>query len=202
MIGDWNLATVVTLQTGLPWGPSCGTLNGKCDPTGQPLTLPKSYQKWYNGNTSVTLPDGRTYTPPAQSYLIFNPDAFTEPTATMANGTVVADSTALGTTPTYMSGLHMPAFQMVNISINRKFRLSEKATLELVADATNAFNKVNLSAGSMNNGFSVNTIANPAAHSTIGQNSNSAFGAESLSWWNGSYVMDARQITLSMKLRF
>ena len=63
LIGEWNLATVVTSQSGEPWGPNCGSENGRCIPTGQPLKLPKSYQHWYNGTTPVTLPDGRTYTP-------------------------------------------------------------------------------------------------------------------------------------------
>ena len=80
LLGGWQIGSVFTFQSGFPLGPnsaSTGSLNSLPNLTpDQPLVLPKSLEGWYNGSASVTLPDGRKYTPCAQRYLKYNPDAF------------------------------------------------------------------------------------------------------------------------------
>ena len=53
--------------------------------------LPENLWGWYDGNTRVTLPSGRIITPPARTYLKYNPDAFAGRVVTTPNGRVVAD---------------------------------------------------------------------------------------------------------------
>ena len=40
------------------------------------FVLPENLQGWYDGRTTITLPSGRRITPPANTYLKYNPDAF------------------------------------------------------------------------------------------------------------------------------
>jgi hypothetical protein len=64
LVGDWQLASVVTLQSGQPWGPSCGGMNGRCEiASGEPIELPQELQGWYDGKTAVTLPNGALHSP-------------------------------------------------------------------------------------------------------------------------------------------
>ena len=91
-IGDWRIGSVYSWQMGFPLSPTGlngGSLNGRPDRNtapNEPLVLPSSLQGWYNGKTSITLPDGRSYTPCAQCYLEYNPDAFIGETLVTANG--------------------------------------------------------------------------------------------------------------------
>ena len=57
---------------------------------GEPLVLPSNLQGWYNGKTTITLPDGRQYIPCNQCYLKYNPDAFTGQVLTEANRTLAS----------------------------------------------------------------------------------------------------------------
>lgn len=203
LIGDWQLGTVVTLQSGQAWAPSCGSINGRCIPTGEPLELPKSMQRWYDGNTPVTLPNGRTFTPPANYFLKWNPDAFREELVQFPDGTHHNSGLWYGTTAKYMSELRLPMFNNVNLSVNRKFRFTERVELELLAEATNLFNNTKLVPNTIINGFSSATAADPNTNTKVGQNSNSGFGSMQLTDWQGSnFTMDARQVTLSLRLRF
>jgi hypothetical protein len=203
LIGDWQLGTVVTLQTGEPWAPSCGSINGRCIPTGEPLELPKALQRWYDGNTTVTLPNGRQYIPPAYTFLKWNPDGFREELVQFPDGSYHNDGLWYGTTAKYMSELRMPAFQNVNLTINRKFRFTERVELELLAEATNLFNNTNYVPNAVTNGFSSAVTADPSTQTKVGQNSNSSFGTISLTDWQSThFVMDPRQVTLSLRLRF
>ena len=197
LIGEWNLATVVTSQSGEPWGPNCGSENGRCIPSGQPLKLPKSYQHWYNGTTPVTLPDGRTYTPAQNTKLMWNPDAFTGQIVQWANGTYQPAQYWLGTTPQAMSELRMPSFQNVNLSVNRKFVIKEGLSFEILAEATNAFNHTNFQPAAVNNGFgSLVTVPSTSGNSKVGENTSTTAGSLGLS------LLDPRQMTLSARFNF
>jgi hypothetical protein len=199
--GGWNLATVVTLQSGQPWGPSCGSgsgsENGRCIPTGQPLELPKSLQHWYDGNTPVTLPDGRTFTPPQYTYLKWNPDAFTSSIVQFPNGNYSTAAYWEGTTPAYMNALRTPSFQNVNLAINRTFNFRENWNLQFLAEATNMFNKTNFLPGAVNASFGGPIlVADPASHSQVGQNGSTNAGSLGLA------LYDPRQITFSLRMNF
>lgn len=197
LIGEWNISTVVTLQSGEPWGPNCGSENGRCIPTGQPLKLPKSYQHWYDGKTPVTLPDGRTFTPAQNTKLMWNPDAFTGQIVQWADGTYHQAQYWIGTTPQAMSQLRMPSFQNANLAVSRKFPVREEMNFEIFAEVTNAFNHTNYQPADLNNNFgSLVTVPNSSANSKVGQNTSTSVGGLGLS------ILDSRQMTLSARFNF
>jgi len=197
VIGEWNLATVVTLQSGQPWGPYCGSENGRCFLSGQALKLPKSFQKWYDGNTQVTLPDGRMFTPSSNSKLIWNPDAFTGQIVQWADGTYRQAQYWEGVTKMIMGELRMPALQNVNLSVSRKFPIREGMSFEILAEATNAFNHTNYTPNNVSNDYSnLVTIADPSHDSTVGENQSTSTGTVGLNF------LDARQMTLSARFDF
>ena len=80
LLGNWNLGSVITLQTGMPFvisGASTGATVARPDRVaGVPLTVPSNLQHWYDGKTKVTLPCGLTVTPAKNTYLKYNACAF------------------------------------------------------------------------------------------------------------------------------
>ncbi|MGO9242687.1 MAG: TonB-dependent receptor domain-containing protein [Bryobacteraceae bacterium] len=197
ILGDWQLGSVVTLQSGMPWGPSCGTLNGRCDMVpGEATYVPKSDQHWYDGKTSVTLPDGRTITPAAYTYLLYNPDLFSQPMVQFPNGTNGVDQYTWGSTSGYEGWLRTPGFYNMNLTVNRIFKITERYRLEFLAEATNLLNATQIQPSAINTGVSPSVLADPSTGTKVGQNTNVNFGTLGMS------LFDPRQVTLSMRLRF
>lgn len=211
LASGWRLSTVVTLQSGQPWGPNCsgtnisgtintngttgGSLNERCIPTGQPLQVPKSLQHWYDGSTTVTLPDGRRVTPGQYTYLKWNPDAFTSQIVQFPNGSYSVNKFWSGTTPQFIGALRMPSFQNVNLDISRSFQIHDHYTLEIMAQATNLFNHTNFLPDAVNNSFS-SPILVPSGTGAVGENGNPNAGTLSLD------TMDPREMTLTARFRF
>jgi hypothetical protein len=197
IIGDWQFGTVVTLQSGMPWGPNCGTMNGRCNiVSGEPTYVPKADQHWYDGHTSVTLPDGRTITPAAYTYLLYNPDLFSQPMVQFPNGTYGVDQYTWGSTSGYEGWLRTPGFYNMNLTVNRKFRITERFQLELLAEATNLLNATQIQPSAINTGVSPSVLADPSTNTKVGQNTNVNFGTLGMS------LFEPRQVTLSLRLRF
>jgi trimeric autotransporter adhesin len=198
LIGEWQLASAVTLQSGLPWGPNCGgPINGRCNLVpGEPNQVPKNLQHWYDGSTSVTLPDGRTITPAAFTYLRWNPDRFNQPIVQFPNGSYQVDQYTMGTTSMTEGDLRAPAFINTNLSVTRRFDLGERFRLELHADATNALNRTNFLPSAINNGVSSVLVPDTSTGTKVGQNGNSGYGAL------GMDFLEPRQITLALRLQF
>jgi trimeric autotransporter adhesin len=204
LAGGWQLGTVVTVQEGEPWGPSCstgsniGSIDGKCIETGQPLELPKSLQHWYGNNPApVTLPDGHTFTPGSYSYLKWNPDAFTNQIVQFPNGNYSLDQYWYGNTPTYMTQLRLPAFQNVNLNITRQIPVTERYKFELLGEFTNFFNHPNFLPGAVSNGVSsITSTSSLPPGAAIGENGSSGFGSMSPD------MLDPRQITLTARFTF
>ncbi len=207
LAGGWQLGTVVTVQTGLPWAPSCstgnnlGSIDGKCIPTGQSLEVPKSMQHWYNGSTPVTLPDGHQITPYNSSYpyvyLKWNPDAFTNQVVQFPNGNYSLDQYWYGNTPTYMTQLRLPAFQNVNLNITRQIPVTERYRFELLGEFTNLFNHANFSPGAVSNGVSsMTSVSSLPPGGAIGENGSTSFGTMAPTF------LDPRQITLTARFTF
>jgi hypothetical protein len=198
LIGDWEFASAVTLQSGLPWGPNCGgTINGRCNlVAGEPSEVPKSLQHWYDGSTSVTLPDGRTITPAAFTYLKWNPDRFSQPLVQFPNGSYQVDQYTMGATAMTEGDLRAPGFYNTNLSVTRKFALGERVRMELHADATNAWNRTNFLPSAINNGVGSVLTPDSSTNTKIGQNGNSGYGALSMNF------LEPRQITLALRLQF
>jgi hypothetical protein len=201
--GGWTLGTVVTLQEGQPWGVNCGTgsnigsIDGKCIATGQPLEVPKSMQRWYDGNTPVTLPDGHVIKPPQYSYLKWNPDAFTNQVVQFPNGNYSVDQYWYGNTPTYDTNLRMPDFQNVNLNITRDFAITERYKFQLLGEFTNFFNHSNFLPSAVSNGVSsITSTSSLPQGAAIGENGSSSFGTLSPN------MMDPRQITLTARFTF
>jgi hypothetical protein len=212
-IGGWNVTTALSLQAGMPWGPNCaaqtasstvaisnvGTLNGRCNRVqGQPIELPASAQHYYDGKTTLTLPDGRIITPANNTFMKWNPDAFSEPTVTMANGAILEDQYNLGSTPLTIGYLRTPGLQNVNFSVIKKFPVTEGTGFELHVNATNAFNHANheMVAADSTNLVGVNTCAAGATCSNPGTNNNVQFG----SW--GLTTLEPRQLTIQANFTF
>lgn len=197
LAGGWQLGGVVTLQGGQPWGPNCGGMNGRCNEvSGQPVEVPAELQRWYDGKTAVTLPDGRIVTPGAFTFLKWNPDRFAPPVVQFPNGNYQVDQYWSGSTAMYVGGLRTPAFFNTNLTVNRQFRLVEGVQLELLAEATNAFNQTNWNPNAVNAGVGAILVANSATNAKIGQNSNANGGTLSASFY------EPRQISFSLRLRF
>ena len=199
LVGEWNLGTVVTLQSGQPFGPSCGGMNGRCiEDTSAPVEVPKELQHWYDGKTSVTLPSGRIVTPGNYTFLKWNPDRFYAPTVRFPNGNYQVDQYWWGYTSQYINGLRSPAFANVNLTINRKCQIIERMQLEFLAEATNLFNRTNISPIAVNAGYGaiLSVPANNTNNVKIGQNSNSNSGTLGMSFY------EPRILTLSLRLRF
>lgn len=201
LAGGWQLGTVVTVQSGQPWGPNCntgsnlGSMNGDCIPTGQPLEVPKALQHWYDGKTIVTLPDGHQIKPGQYTYLKWNPDAFANQIVQFPNGSYSIDQYWNGTTKMYSSDLRLPSFQNTNLNITRQFTVREQYKLEVLGEATNLFNHQNFNPSAVNNSYGSSILA-PTPGATIGENGNSSAGALSASF------MDPRQIAVTLRLTF
>jgi hypothetical protein len=214
LIGGWSTTAALTLQAGFPWGPSCaaqtntaaGTLNGRCNRVaGQPLELPSSQQRYYNGVETLTLPDGRVITPPVNTYMKWNPDAWSTPTValTQSNGTIkyAQDQYSLGSTPLAFGNMRTPGIQNLNLSVIKKFAITERYSFDLHVNATNALNHSNHQFQS-NTGVTANNVVTPvtaaatATNTAVGQNSNTAFG----SW--GLTTLEGRQLVVQANFTF
>ena len=210
VIGDWTTTAALTLQGGMPFGPNCtaatnsaaGTLNGRCNRVaGQPLQLPANQQRYYNGVETLTLPDGRTITPPVNTFMKWNPDAWSEPTVTFANGKSAVDQYTIGTSSLSYANMRTPGVQNLNLSVIKKFPITERVSFDLHVNATNALNHANHQFVS-NTGVTANnvvgavTAAAPATNTVVGQNNNAAYG----SW--GLSNLDNRQLTVQANFTF
>lgn len=195
--GGWQLGTVVTLQGGQPWGPNCGGMNGRCNEvSGQPVEVPSDLQRWYDGKTPVTLPDGRIVTPGAFTFLKWNPDRFAPPVVQFPNGNYQVDQYWWGNTSMYVGGLRTPGFYNTNLTVNRQFRITERLKMEFLAEATNMLNQTNFNPNAVNAGVSANLTANATTNAKVGQNANSNSGTMNPSFF------EPRQVSLSLRLRF
>jgi len=187
-IGDWQITSAVNLQAGYPWGPTCGTqtLNGRCNRVaGQPLELPAADQHYWDGVQKLTLPDGRVITPAVNVFMKWNPDAWSAPVVTFPNGKTALDQYTLGSSALVYSNLRTPGIQNVNLSLIKKFAITERVGFVLHFDATNAFNHTNHQ-----------VVNNTVTLTTAGLNSNPSFG----SW--GLNTLEPRQIFMQANLTF
>ena len=205
LIGGWEVSGVGNFQGGMPWAPTCGatttslnpagTLNGRCNQVaGQPIELPKADQHYYDGKQSLTLPDGRTIIPAVNSFMKWNPDAWSEPIVTMSNGKVFVDQYTLGSTPLTIGYLRTPGISNVNLSVIKKFPVTEGTSFDLHVNATNAFNHTNHQFNTADNTNQVNAIT--TAGSTAGNNGNPQFGSYGLT------ALEPRQLTIQANFTF
>jgi hypothetical protein len=201
-VSGWNVGSVFTWQQGFPLSPTGANGNSldnrpNVNPN-EPLVLPKNLQGWYNGSTSVTLPDGRIYTPCAQCYLKFNPDAFTGNVLTEANGTHQADLYWMGNAAIDYGALRGPGRNNADISLSRDFRIMEKYSVSFHANVTNAFNHTQFRSGTYNMALgAISTTTNAAQGFLAGEGQSAAtYGTHSM------LTYDPRQMIMEMRFRF
>jgi hypothetical protein len=204
-MGGWNIGSVFTWQQGFPLAPT-GVNGGAVDGRGnlnvgpnEPLVLPKKLQGWYNGVTTITLPDGRQYTPCNQCYLEYNPDAFTGQVLTEANGTThQTDLYWTGNQAIDYGQLRGPGRNNFEISLSRDFRIKERYTVSFHANASNALNHTQFLPGSFNMALGSTQVTSIPAQGLIAGEGGSAatYGSHSL------LTYDPRQVILEMRFRF
>jgi hypothetical protein len=200
IVGGWRVAPVWVAQSGIPvqiTGASTGSLNAKPNRVaGEPFEVPKDLQHWYNGKTTVTLPDGRKITPCANCYLIYNPDAFAGSVVTTPSGATVPNVYWFGNAANTYEGIRTPIINNWNLSLARTFRPKEWITLDFAAQATNAFNHTQFRPD-VNGALGATSVAvNSPLNIQPGQGQSSTFGSI------GNTTYDPRQIELQLKIRF
>jgi outer membrane receptor protein involved in Fe transport len=208
--GGWRVAGSFTAQSGFVFPISNGgtnSINGLPDRVlGVPLEVPKELQRWYDGNTQVTLPSGRVIKPCKGCFLKYNIDAFAGRTVTTPNGTVVPDLFWYGTSAATFGDMRSNSTWNVNMSLEKSFKMWERYSVNLAAQATNLFNNTQFKPG-LNTSFGATVLqstvdANKSLNLKVGQLLDTP--TNSTSTW-GTYTQntyDARQLELVMRIRF
>jgi hypothetical protein len=200
MAGNWNLGTVVILQSGMPFvvsGASTGALVARPNRIpGVALEVPANLQHWYNGSTSVMLPCGIRVQPGKNTFLKYNECAFQGETVTGANGSILANQFWVGDADPTISALRGPGRINVDLSLRRNFTIRERLKLQFAADATNLLNSAEYSGNYSGSLGSTNLTNNPANGLTPGNGNSSSFGTVGLT------TFDPRQITMHVRLQF
>jgi hypothetical protein len=200
-IGGWRLAGNALLQSGVPIqidGLSDGSLNARADRVpGVPIEVPEELQHWYDGNTTVTLPSGRLYTPAARTFLKYNPDAFRGRIVKTANGGTMVDQYWFGNAALTYNDIRSLPRQNYNMSITRTFRLSERWRAEFMAQGTNILNHAQFRPAGFTRALgATSTSGNAARNIPAGTTTSNTFGTMSTS------TFEPRHIELQLKLRF
>ena len=144
LAGGWQLGGSVIWQSGFPIGisgASTGAALARPDRVdGVDFEVPKDLQRWYDGRTTVTLPSGRRITPPANTFLKYNPDAFAGRVVTTPNGRIVADQFWFGNAQQVYDEIRTDPRFNIDLTIRRSFRITPGMSAEMGADAMNVLN--------------------------------------------------------------
>jgi Carboxypeptidase regulatory-like domain/TonB dependent receptor-like, beta-barrel len=200
IVSDWQVSGSVIWQTGFPiaiTGANSGAALARPDRVeGVPLLLPENLWGWYDGRTQVTLPSGRTITPPNRTYLKYNPDAFRGRVVTTPNGSTVADQFWYGDAAITYDEIRTDNRFNIDLSIRRTFRLYKGTDLEIGADAMNVLNHTQFSGSYTGELGATVTAANPALGLVPGMGNANNYGTR------GTATFNPRQIMMRATLRF
>jgi hypothetical protein len=200
VLGGWQVSGSMIWQTGFPLaitGASDGAALQRPDRVaGVDLVLPENLWGWYDGQTQVTLPSGRIITPPARTYLKYNPDAFAGRVVTTPNGRIVADQFWYGTADITYDEIRTDSRFNIDMSIRREFGLQNGVELELGADAMNILNNDQFSGSYTGALGGTVTTANPALGLVPGMGNSNSYGTRGMATYN------PRQVMLRATLRF
>jgi len=222
LLGGWRVGGNFLVQSGFVepianGGANGGTLNVN-NPLnnlpdrvpGVPLEVPKALQHWYDGKTSVTLPDGRVITPCRGCFLKYNIDAFSARTVTAA-GKIVPDNFWYGNAQPSYDDFRSASRWNINMTLEKNFKIGERYNLSLAAQATNLFNHTQFRPN-INTLFGATaTAANAATGVKVGQLLDVAntWGAYQLPINNasgnnagGQAIYDPRQVELVAHFTF
>ena len=226
LVGGWRVAGNFLAQSGFVepianGGDNGGTdsvnnpLNGLPDRVpGAPLEVPQALQHWYDGKTSVTLPDGRVITPCRGCFLKYNVDAFAGRVVNTPKGPLPDDFWYGNAHPSY-DGLRSNWRWNVNMTLEKNFKIGERFDLSLAAQATNLFNHTQFRPNINTTFGAVIAAPNAALGQQAGQfldvktNTNSTWGAYQLPINNasgnnagGQAIYDPRQVEIAAHFRF
>jgi hypothetical protein len=200
ILGGWQVGGTFTAQTGMPIfldGADSGALIGRPDRVGGvPLEVPKSLQRWYDGNTTVTLPNGRVIRPSKNTFLKYYSGAFQGRVVQLPNGNYGADQNWVGTSATTYDALRGPGRFNIDLSVRRNIRITERVSLELSAESSNFLNGAQLSGNYAGNLGS--TVVSPSASqgTQLGMGSSSSYGTIN------DNTFPAREVVLKARIRF
>jgi len=200
IIGQWRTSYTLVAQSGTPIsisGATDGAVLGRPDRTpGVPIEVPKELQRWYDGKTSVTLPNGRIITPSKNTFLKYYSGAFKGRVVTTPSGKIVIDRFWWGTGAPVYNDIRTPGRFNIDMGLRRIFQIREGISLEVGADATNLLNSIQLSGAYSGSLGSTNVSTSAAKGLTPGMPSSDTFGTI------GTATFDPRQVTLRGILRF
>jgi hypothetical protein len=207
----WRLGGSFTASSGFVQPIQGGTnaLNNLPDIVeGIPLEVPKELQRWYDGNTIVTLPSGRKIKPCAGCFLKYNIDAFRGRVVRGANGNEIADVFWYGNAAATYGELRSNPNWNLNMALDKTFSWGERYSINFSAQATNVLNHTQFKPG-INATFGATVtkafVDNPANRADpvlstlkIGdlQDTANTFGT----YRQNTY--DGRQLELAVKFRF
>jgi len=198
--GGWQAGGTWVWQSGTPVvisGASTGAAYAHPDRNeGVSLEVPKELQHWYDGNTTVTLPNGRKVKPTKNTYLKYYTGAFSGRVVQLANGNYNADQFWYGTVSNTLDAIRCPGRFNIDLSLRRTIKIREGISLELAAESTNVLNSTQLSGAYT--GALGNTLTTTSASSGTapGMGSSDTYGTIGLS------TFDPREVVLSLKLQF
>ena len=188
VLGGWQVSGSAIWQTGFPLaitGASDGAALQRPDRVeGVDLVLPENLWGWYDGRTQVTLPSGRIITPPARTYLKYNPDAFAGRVVTTPNGRIVADQFWYGNAAITYDEIRTDNRFNIDMSIRREFALPNALRLELAADAMNILNHTQFSGSYTGALGGTVTTANPALGLVPGMGNSNSYGTRGMGTYN------------------
>lgn len=199
ILGNWRIGGTALLQSGYPLqidGLDTGSLNARPDRiSGVSVEVPVALQHWYDGNTTVTLPSGRTYTPPARTYLKYNPDAFAGRYVVTANGGNRNDIYWFGNAALTYNDIRSDFRQNLNASLTRSFRIRERVRAEFQANASNLLNSSQFRPTSYTRALGT-TSTTVTSSQGLGTTTSNTFGSHNTS------TFESRHIEMQVKLRF
>jgi hypothetical protein len=200
IVGDWQLSGSVIWQSGFPVaisGASTGAALTRPDRVdGVDLLLPESLRGWYDGRTTITLPSGRRITPPVNTYLKYNPDAFAGRIVTTPNGAIVADQFWYGNAAQTYNDIRTDSRFNIDMSVKRTFRLAAQTSLEVGVDAMNVLNHTQFNGPYIGALGGTNLTNNPGNGLIAGTGNANNYGTRNMATFN------PRQLMLRAALRF
>ena len=203
-LGGWSISPVFLAQDGTPITLSglSGQFTGRINYAGAgkgsvPLKLPQSYRHLYlNGTTKVTLPCGIVVTPAIYTRQKYNPCAFSGPTVTTPNGTILADEYWYPNGNQTNGNIRGPERFNTDVSLRRTFNLTERFKLDITAAATNVLNTAEWNNSPSGTIGATDVVNNPANGQIVGLPQGNTYG----NWTTTTF--DPRQIELVGRIVF
>ncbi len=200
ILSGWQTGSTLTIQSGFPIvisGASDGALIARPDRVpGAPLEVPKELQKWYDGSTLVTLPNGRVIRPSKNTFLKYYTGAWQGRVVKLPNGRYGADQNWVGSAAPTFGDFRGPGRFNIDITLRRTIRLRERMSFEMSAEASNALNNPQMRGTYSGSLGSTTVTPNAALGLQPGMGNSDTFGTISTATY------PPREVVLTLRLRF